>query len=173
MFRGEYEEILKVHDGSGDGHPISKYPARDPVNIPELRDTITRAKQCQQTNLQEEEKGNEGISMSVRQHKVPYDIQLLILGHLDNSTDIKNAVDEFKWDMTDPYWQRRFPDNFFFFFFFEFSHLVKDEIDWEYLYIRVMSLLDTRYGLRIRRRTIGLLARVKTRFYFLVDEYGT
>ena len=116
MFRGEYEEILKVHDGSGDGHPISKYPARDPVNIPELRDTITRAKQCQQTNLQEEEKGNEGISMSVRQHKVPYDIQLLILGHLDNSTDIKNAVDEFKWDMTDPYWQRRFPDNFFFFF---------------------------------------------------------
>lgn len=67
MFRGEYEEILKVHDGSGDGHPISKYPARDPVNIPELRDTITRAKQCQQTNLQEEEKGNEGISMSVRQ----------------------------------------------------------------------------------------------------------
>lgn len=154
-----------MHDGSGDRHSISKYPARDPVNIPELRGAITQAKQCQQTSLQEGEKGK----VSLRQHKIPYDIQLRILDHLDNPTDIENAMDGFKWHMSDSYRQRGFPKNII----FEFSHLVKDEIDWEYLYFRVMSLLDTPYGLRNRRRIIGLLERVQTRFGFLADEYGT
>lgn len=158
-FCSKYEKGLRTHNAPGKGYDRPRrYPARDPINIPELRVAIYMAKKRRRAGEKKEQRLTVGSSRW--KHHTPFDIQIPILKHLQDPKDIRNALEVLPWNMPDFHWQRRFLKDIV----FEFDDLQKDEVDWRYLYLAVMDLMNTSYGLRNRCRIIELLEKVKHRF---------
>lgn len=158
-FHHQYEDSLdelretmqaRVHDC------CRQYPARDPVNIPELRDVFEQAKRHRRYIQKSPE-----LSTSFWQRRTPFDVQLLILGYLEGY-DIKRALYAFCWSVPGSYWRHRFPKHVI----LEFPALLKENIDWKFLYFTVHKLMETSYGLQNRQRTIGILEEIKHRLAY-------
>ncbi|KAK2761799.1 hypothetical protein FQN54_001627 [Arachnomyces sp. PD_36] len=143
------------------GFPGRRYPALDPLNIPELRDGIREAKERYSRSMGSE--GREGEWERSFMESVPYEIRAHILGYLvESPADMQNVVRIFGWKMMDYFWKNLIPKDIV----FEYYDLVEQGqgVDWEFLYFTVMRLLETCHGLWNRRRIIRLLEKVKTRF---------
>lgn len=136
----------------------------DPQNITELRDLIAEAVQRQANNSGRA--GKRAKLVNVGQTGVPIELQMIIIGALDATSDVRNVLSAFDWQLPDTYWWARFPKETV----FEYENLVGVDLDWKYACLGAEDLLKTSHGLRNRKRILEELKEIQTIFDRLLKK---
>lgn len=137
---------------------------RDPVNIPELRALVNEATQRRQKALQTQSSPGRGLELCC----ILLDLQCLVVDALEGWQDISSVLIAFRWRLPDGYWRVRFPKDVV----FEYEHLIHQEVDWQYLYLGTLRLLETSHGLRNRQLIMKNLDVLCHAFWNLMKEHG-
>lgn len=93
-FRSESGKWLRTHNAPGKRYDRPRrYPARDPINIPELRDATDMTKERRRMGDGMEQRLTVGSSRW--QNHTPFYIQIPILELLQDPRDIRNSLEVF------------------------------------------------------------------------------
>ncbi|KAL2006514.1 hypothetical protein VTN00DRAFT_9182 [Thermoascus crustaceus] len=95
---------------------------------------------------------------------VALDVKLLFLDYLDHKA-IRNTIAALGWEIPDSYWRSRFPKDLI----FEVEEIGTREIDWQYLFLKIESLLKNSDALLNRRRIMKVLEGTKKIFLQLTE----
>ena len=148
--------------------PFPFFPLLDPVHCAPIKRLIKKSIR-RRANMRATIQGSSCGLLSKSLNRgvlldLPFDIQCLILDHIDLS-QLKDVLDGLGWQVDDQYWRVRSRN-----IIFEAEGIGSDvDMDWQFLFVESMTLMESHPLLRNRRRILDILNGTNRVFMRLVQ----